>query len=97
MKTYKFRVNTDYGPHIIIAQTTAKTRRGVLRALGVAVARQCHTDIMEVTGGGCLLYMEGVSKNHPINAFRNAPRITKGEEHCIWQACHDEMAEILYA
>ena len=97
MKTYKFRVNTNYGPRIIVAQTAAKTRTGVLRALGVAVARQCHTDIMEVTGGGCLLYMDGVSKNHPINAFRRAQNITKGEEHYIWQACHDEMAEILYA
>lgn len=97
MRTYKFRVSTDRGPRIIVAQTTAKTRVGIMRALGKAVARQCGTDIMEVTGGGCLLCMEGTSKSHPINAFRRAQNITKSEEHYIWQACHDEMAEILYA
>ena len=88
---------TDRGPHIVVAQTAAKTRPGLMRALGVAVARQCHTDVMEVTASGCLLYMEGVSKNHPVNAFRQTTGITKAEERLIWEACHDEMMNICCA
>ena len=91
MRTYKFRVVTETGPRIVTTQTAAGTRAGVMRALGRAVARQCGTDVFEVTAGGCLMWREGVTKDYDLCDWRRASGITKAEERMVWKAAHGEL------
>lgn len=96
---YKMTINYANGISTnratVWAKTSAKTKRGICKALGRAVADQLGTDAFMVTGR--LMQLEhGTPKNHSLNELRNGPVITCADERAIVDAAQDRLFDIRY-
>lgn len=96
---YKMAINYANGfstsRATVWAKTSAKTKRGICRALGKAVADQLGTDAFEVTGR--LMMLEcGTPRNHALNDLRNGPAISASDERAIVDAAQDRLFDIRY-
>lgn len=77
------------------AKTSAKTKRGICRALGKAVADQLNTDAFIVRGR--LMELEhGTPNNHELRDLRNGPAISAADERSIVDAAQDRLFDIRY-
>ncbi len=87
-KTYKFQVKTDNGIKNVSCQTAAKTKAGIYRAMGKAVAQTLGTDVFECKPKA--VWREGVARNYPLNSWRTMS-IDWAADHAIWEAAHDAL------
>lgn len=96
---YKMQINYANGfstsRATVWAKTSAKTKRGICKALGRAVADQLETDAFEVTGR-LLMLEHGTPKNHTLNELRNGPAISGADERAIVDAAQDRLFDIRY-
>lgn len=96
---YKMAINYANGfstsRATVWVKTSAKTKRGICKALGKAVADQLNTDAFEVVGR--LMTLEhGTPKNHSLNELRNGPTISGADERVIVDAAQDRLFDIRY-
>jgi hypothetical protein len=96
---YKMAINYANGLSTsratVWAKTSAKTKRGICKALGRAVADQIKTDAFVVTGR--LMALEhGTPMHHELRDLHNGPTITAADERCIVDAAQDRIFDIRY-
>lgn len=74
--------------------SSAKTRKGVLRALGKAIARQVGDDAIHVNH---MMVRDGQAKGYSLNSWHSFGHITYSEENYVFEVCHDELFNLRYA
>lgn len=93
MINYANGFNTSRGT--VWCKTAAKTKAGLCRALGKAVANQLNTDAFEVVGK--LMMLEcGTPRNHALRDLRNGPAISARDERAIVDAAQDQLFDNRY-
>lgn len=95
--TYRIGVVIGYGrdkrTHVDVS-TTAKTRDGVMRAAGRAIADKFHTDVFEPYG--TVLKRAGAAKNYDISDWTTVAPITRRDSRTMWDAAHDRLFDLVY-
>lgn len=74
--------------------SSAKTRKGVLRALGKAIARQVGDDVIYVH---YMMVRDGQAKGYNLAAWHTYPKLSYSEESYVFKVCHDELFNLRYA
>ena len=82
-----FRGNTN-----IEFKTRAKTKNGILRACGHAIARQLHDDAIDVWG----IEVDWPESTTPFKT-RYFSIKTFADHDVVFEAAHDELFNIMYA
>lgn len=78
-------------------KTSAKTRRGICKALGRAVADQLGTDAFELANMRLVTMERGTPRNHTFHDLRNGPTLTASDERAIVDAAQDRILDNRYA
>lgn len=78
----------------IYVKTAAKTKSGLCRAIGKAIADQLGTDAFELDG--VMKLEHGTPRNHELRDLRNGPKFTDGDERAIVKAARDRLFDTRY-
>lgn len=78
------------------AKTSAKTMRGICKAIGKAVADQLGTDAFELANPRLIMLEHGTPRNHTFSDLRNGKTLTRAEERAVVDAAQDRLFEIRY-
>ena len=92
VRNCKASVMTLYGNTNIEFKTRAKTKGGILRACGKAIARQLHDDAIDVWG----IEVDWPESETPFKT-RYITLKNFADHDTVFKAAHDELFEVMYA